>query len=137
MLEIAPSVRNGMLRDLLRSPSHDDLPTFIAALGTEVDDPVRTADHVEVVLDHKDRIPLVDEPLHHIHQLVDVVEAQASCGLIDQIEGLAGGPFGEFGRQLDPLGFTTGEGWCRLAELDVTQAHVHQGAKSIRRLGDC
>ena len=100
---------------IFRGSCRNDLATLVTALGTEVDDPIGAATHVEVVLDHQDRIPLVDKPLLHIHQLVDVVEAQAGCGLIDQIEGLAGGPFRQFGRQLDPLGLTTGEGWCGLA----------------------
>ena len=35
-----------MLRNLLRSPRHNDLPTLVTTLGTEVDDPVRTTDHI-------------------------------------------------------------------------------------------
>ena len=50
LLQVAPSMGAGMLRNLLRSPRHNDLATLITALGTKVNDPVRTADHIQVVL---------------------------------------------------------------------------------------
>ena len=65
-----------------------------------------------------------------------IKKAQAGGGLVDQVEGLAGGPLGEFGGQLHPLGLTAGEGGRRLAQLHVAQAHIHQGAQPIGRLGD-
>ena len=41
---------------------------------TEIDDPVSGLDHVEVVLDHDDRISRFDQTAKHFQQLVDVVE---------------------------------------------------------------
>src|SRR5690606_4741075 len=55
---IAPRLRG----DLLRRPLRADLPAPHPALGPEVEDPVRRLDHVEVVLDHHDRVALVDQP---------------------------------------------------------------------------
>ncbi len=52
-------------RDLLRGALGDHLATAGAALGAEVDDPVRGLDHVEVVLDHDDGVALVDETVEH------------------------------------------------------------------------
>jgi len=114
---------------------HHDLTTLVATFGSKVDDPVGAANHIEVVLDYEHRIALVHQPLNHIHQLVHVVETQTSGGLIDQIEGLAGGALGKFGGELHPLRLTTGERGGRLAQLHVAEAHIHQGAQAIRRLG--
>ena len=43
-------------------PAHDDLAAGIAALRAQVDDPVGGADHVQVVLDHDQRMPRGDQP---------------------------------------------------------------------------
>ena len=82
----------GVLGDLFWSAGDQDLATLVTAFGAEIDDPVAATDHVKVVLDADDRIALVHQTLHHIHQLVHVVEAEASGGLINQIKGLASGP---------------------------------------------
>ena len=50
LLEIAPRMGGGMLRHLLRGARHDDLSSLVAPFGTEIHDPVGTADHIEVVL---------------------------------------------------------------------------------------
>ena len=136
LLEVAPGVGARMLRDLFWGSRHHNLASLVTTLGAEVNDPVGAAYHLEVVLNHKDLVALINQTLHHVHQLVDVIEAQTRRWLVDQIEGLAGGPFREFGGQLHPLGLTTGEGWCGLAELDVTQAHIDQGPQPIGRLRD-
>jgi len=46
---------------LCRRSFKNDVPAFIPALGAEIDDPVRSGDHVEVVFDHEHRMPGVDE----------------------------------------------------------------------------
>jgi len=37
---------------------------------TQINNPIGTVNHVEVVLDYEDGIALIHQPLHHIHQLV-------------------------------------------------------------------
>ena len=61
------------------------LAAGIAAFGAEVDQPVAGADHVEVVLDHEQRMPGVLQLAHGPHQLGDVVEMQA-CGRLVEHE---------------------------------------------------
>jgi len=41
-----------MLCDRFRGSHHDDLAALIAAIGSEINNPVGTADHIEVVLDY-------------------------------------------------------------------------------------
>ena len=78
-----------MLSHLLRRAADNNLTTLVTPLGPQVDQPVRTADHIQIVFDADDRIALVNQTLHHVHQLVDVIEAEAGGRLINQIERLA------------------------------------------------
>ena len=59
---------------------HDRTAAF-AALGAEVDDPVGRGDHVEVVLDHDQRMPGLQQLVEGAEQLGDVLEVQAGGGL--------------------------------------------------------
>ena len=53
ILEVATSMGEGILLDFLRSPNLDNLSTFVTSLKTKAYEPLRTADHIEVVLDHR------------------------------------------------------------------------------------
>ena len=97
------------LGDLLRCARCDDLAARSAAFGTEIDDPVRRLDHVEVVLDHDDRIALVDESVDDLQQLANVVEVKARRGLVEDVERSAGGAFGQLLGEFDALCFAAGE----------------------------
>ena len=94
LLEIAPRVAGGMLRHLLWGANGNNFTTLITALGTKINHPIRTADHIEVVFDHQDLVALIHQPLHHLHQLMHVIETQAGGGFINQIKSFTGGPFG-------------------------------------------
>ncbi len=65
-------------------PVADQRAAGVAALGAEVDDPVGGADHVEVVLDHHQRVPGGEQPAERLEQLGDVVEMQAGGRLVEQ-----------------------------------------------------
>ena len=91
---------SGMLCHLFRGAHHHDLAALITAIRSKINDPVGTADHIEVVLDYEDRIALIHQALHHINQLAYIKKTQAGSGLVDWVEGLAGGPLGEFVAQL-------------------------------------
>ena len=77
-------------RDLLRVALRDDAPTACAAFGAQVDDPVGLGDHVEVVLDHDDRVAGIDEPVQHAHQLLDVGHVQTDRRFIEHVERALG-----------------------------------------------
>jgi len=74
LIEIPARMASGMLRHRFRGPHHHDLSSLISPIRSQINDPVGTADHIEVVLDHQDRVALIHQALHHIHQFVDVVE---------------------------------------------------------------
>ena len=73
-------------RDLLGRARGDQVAALLAALRAHVEQPVGGLDHVEVVLDHDDGVALVDEPLQHLEQLLDVGEVQAGRRLVEDVE---------------------------------------------------
>ena len=100
--------------------------------GPHVDQPVGGLDHVEVVLDHHDRVALVDQPAEHAEQLADVLEVQAGGRLVEHVERAAGGPLLQLAGELDALRLAAGEGRRRLAEPDVAEPDVDQRAQVPR-----
>ena len=73
----------------------DDLAAVLAAFGTQIDDPVGGADHIEVVLDDQQRMAGLEQQAEGAHQARDVLEMQSGGGLIEQQQlALAGGASG-------------------------------------------
>ena len=79
LLEIPARMAGGMLCHRFRGTHHHDLAALIAPIRTEINDPVGTADHIKVVLDHQDGIALIHQALHHIHQSVKPLQIQGSA----------------------------------------------------------
>ena len=52
---------------------------------------------------------------------------QSGGGLVEDVDGAAGGALLQFGRELDPLGLPAGQRRRRLAQAHVTQADVDEG----------
>ena len=92
-------------------------------------------DDIQIVLDDHYSIAAFHQSLEHLNQLVDVGGVQAGGGLVQNIDGLAGGAFGQFGSQLDPLGLAAGELRGGLAQLHVSQAHVLEGLELVAEPG--
>ncbi len=84
-------------------------------------------DDIEVVFDHENGVAFADEFLEDGEEFFDIVEMEACGGLIENIEGFAGGTAGKFGSELDSLRFTAGKSGGGLAELDVTEADFGEG----------
>ena len=64
--ECLSGVRFFRLGDLLRRALGHNTASFFAALGPQIDNPVRIADHVQVVFDDDDGIAQVGQPVKHI-----------------------------------------------------------------------
>jgi len=92
-------------------------------------------DHVEVVLDHDNRVPGYDEPVEHLEQALDVCEVQAGGRLVKDVERAAGRHLGELGGELHTLGFTAGQRRRRLAEAHVVESDVVQRLHAAVDLG--
>ena len=106
-------------------------------LGTEVDDPVGRLDHVEVVLDDDHRVADVHQSVEHFEQLVDVVEMEPGCRLVQDVKRSTRARTGQFGSELDALRLAAGERRCGLAERQVVEADVGerlQDAADLRQV---
>src|SRR5512133_882247 len=122
--QIAARVRRLDARDLLRRSGGDDRSAARAALGSEIDDPVRRLDHVEVVLDDEHRVAAIDEAMEHVQQDAHVLEVEAGRGLVEDVERAARVALGELGRELDALRLAARERRRALAEVDVAESDV-------------
>src|SRR5258706_10851316 len=122
-------MRFSMLHYLSRRSGDDKLASRVAAFGAEVDDPVAGADHVEVVLDHHDRMARGYQLAERHQELRDVVEMKSRRRLVEEEEPRArrrgpprqrgdGTPrrLGEVARELQALRLTARECGHRLAE---------------------
>ena len=129
----------------------DQRAARIAALGTQIDDPIGGADHVEVVLDDEQRVAGLDQPPECAQQFRDVVEVQAGGRLVEQEQrargvgaapvrrGAASTPcarvLGQVSGELEPLRLAAGERRHRLAQTQVIEAHFGERRKAQADLG--
>ena len=92
--------------DIGRTHCHD-AAAAVAALGPHVDDPVRQLDHVEVVLDDHERVPVINQPVEHADQFAYVFEMQPGRRFIEHVQPAARLFRGlrEFARDLETLRF--------------------------------
>ena len=114
-------------------------------LGAKVDQPVTGADHVEVVLDHHQRVARVHQLAQSTQQLGDVVKVQPGGGLVEHEQtaalrqGLAAGAvaarrLGQKTGQLEALRLAARERGHGLAELDVLQPDIDDGLQHAHHL---
>src|SRR5215216_6132671 len=95
-LEKLPGGRFWVGGDLLGRPGCDHATAPGASFGSEIDQVIGAADHVEVVLDDDDGVPLIDQLVQHVEQLACVLEVQPCRRLVQDIERAAGAPPRQF-----------------------------------------
>src|SRR4030042_504923 len=110
LLEELTGVGVGQLLHLLRGALGDHAATFVAALWSQVYDPVGTLDYVQVVLDDDDRIPSVHQLVEHFQQVPNVLKVQSSGRLVEDVEGASSSPPRQLSSPLFALSFRPGEG---------------------------
>ena len=135
-----PGVRAGVGHQVGRRAEGHQFAAGLAALRAEVDQPVAGADHIQVVLDHQQRMTGIQQLAQGPHQLGDVVKVQAGGGLIKHEQAtpprcrLAAGAarFGGIGQkagELEALRLAARQGGHRLPQLYVLQPHIHNRLK--------
>ena len=98
--------------------------------GTDVDEVVRRAHRVLIVLDNDERIAEVAQSLERGEQLVVVALVQADGRLVEDIEH-AHQARADLRRQTDTLRFAAGERRARARERQVFQTYRAQEAEAI------
>ena len=122
--------------DLFRRSLGDDPAPLVSRLGAQVDDPVGRLDHVEIVFDHDDRVPLLDETVEDLEQLVDVVEMQAGRRLVEDVERLARVGPGQLGGEFHPLRFAPRERRGGLPQREIIEADRAQRRQKAADAGN-
>src|SRR5690606_33986990 len=84
---------------------------------------LRLERHLEVVLDHHERMPFVDERVEGAHEALHVAEVEAARGLVEQEEARPRARPRERPRELDALGLAARQRGRALPELEVTGPH--------------
>src|SRR3954452_21450986 len=110
-----------MRRYVFGRAGHNDTSALVAALRAEVDDPVGGLDDVQVVLDHEDGVPTVDEAMQDLEELLDVGEVESGRRLVEDIQRPARRAPRQLGRELDPLGLAPRQRRRGLTEMDVAE----------------
>ena len=81
-LQIFPRIRSFDLHHLFGCALGDQFTAAIAAFRTQVNQPVRNFDDVEIVFDDQDRVAGIDKSLKHFNLLVNVRGMQPVGGFI-------------------------------------------------------
>ena len=89
LVQVLAGMAGGAPGDGLRRPLRDDLTASIAAFRPQVNDPIGSLDHVQVVLDDQQRVARGAQLEQDLQQLGDVMEMQAGGGLVEDVQRLA------------------------------------------------
>ena len=109
-------------------------PAAFSAFRTQINNPVRLLDDVEMVLDDQHGVSQIHKPLQHVEQFSHVVKMQSRRRLIENVERPARLPLGKLARQLDALRFPAGKRRGGLPQRHVPEPHVHQRRKLLLNL---
>lgn len=99
----------------------EKMSASISSSGPELHDPVRQADHIEVVFDDDDGVALIAKTEEKIHEVLDVLPVKTGGRFIQKIQCATRLTLAQLERELYPLGLATRKGGGRLADLDIAQ----------------
>ena len=68
---------------MLRRSDGNDFATILASFGSEIDDPIGAFNHFEIMLDHNQRMPGVDQSLEQLQQNRDIIEMQSGGWFVE------------------------------------------------------
>ena len=89
-LQISPGDTSLVRLDVFQRPRRDDRSALVASSRTHVNDVVRVADHVQVVLNDDHGGPLLDKVLEYLQQGHDIQGVQADGRLVQHIQHAQG-----------------------------------------------
>jgi hypothetical protein len=123
---------HGALRpqDRLDRPLGDDVPAVLAGPGAHVDDPIRRADGLLVVLDDEHGVPDVAHAEQRPDQASVVALVEPDGRLVEDVED-AHEAGADLRREPDPLRLAAGEGRGRPIDRQVVEADVLQKAEPL------
>ena len=78
------------------------------------------------MLDHEYAIAFFNQPIKNSEKFLNIGKMQSGSWFIKYVHGLAGRPFGEFGRKLDSLSLTSRERRSGLSDADIPKTDIIQ-----------
>ena len=111
------------------------MATALAAFRAQINQPIRGTNHIQIVLNHHQRMPGIQQLAQRTHQLGNVIKVQAGGGFVQHEQrttprhGLAAGAaaLGSLGQktgQLEALRLATRKRGHGLPQLHVFQTHI-------------
>ncbi len=105
-------------------------PPYSPAPGTEIDEEVRPAHRLLVVLDDEHRVAEITQPLEGADELLVVALVQADRGLVEHVEHADEGR-ADLRREPDALRLPAGEGRGRATHREVADADVVEEPQAL------
>src|SRR5437870_4849477 len=96
-------VRRLARTDRLRRATDDHVPTGLTPFWAEINQVVSALDDLHIVLDYQQRVPLCEEPVKGVQELVNVLKVQARGRLIEDEQVRAPRCHAHMRGQLQPL----------------------------------
>ena len=130
-----PGVTDACRSELPRRTRGDNPSAVLTRLRSHLDQPVGAGDDVEVVLDHQQRMPAIQQLVEGAHQLRDVLEVQAGSGLVEyqQARARVAESIRKVTGQLEALRLATRERGHGLTQSHIAQPHVSQGLQPVEQ----
>ena len=116
-------------------PCGHDVPAVLAGAGADVDDVVRRAHRLLVVLDDDDRVAQVAQALQRVDQPPVVALVQADAGLVEDVEH-ADERRADLRGQADALRLAARQRRRGALQREVVQAHVVEEREALDDLLD-
>ena len=107
-----------------------DFATGCSRAGTQIDDVIGDGDRFWLVLDDKDRVPLVTELQQEIVHAPDVVRVEPDGWLIEDVGDISQGR-AEVPDHAGALGFATGERSRGPIQREIAKPDVDEGVKVL------
>ena len=122
--------RIGMCGDLGRGALRDDCAAVHARPGTQVDDVIRLANRILVVLHHDHRVAEIAQIDQRIEQALIVALVQADRGLIENVHD-ADQPRADLAREPDALRLAARQGIGAAIEREIAEPDVAEESQPI------
>ena len=143
--EIAARLGLLALCNLFRRTRRNHATTMNARIRAQVDNPVGTLDHVQVMFDNHDTVAETAQTIQTIHELADVFKVQARRRFVKQVKRLSRTRTAQLRSNFNALRLSPAERCRRLAQSEVAEAHFQQQVQRLchrdvleefRRIGD-
>ena len=113
-----------------RVGDYDLANTPVTGIGAKFDHPVCIPDHIQVMLDDDQGMPLGEEYIESLEQFLDIMEMESGRRLVENKENpvLSRTVIAdrEEIRQFDTLALSAGKGAGRLSELNIGESDIYE-----------